>query len=326
MNIIVGRTKPLIIKNKKVIGVSVAAFIKHGTANTDLANSDFLPENIIISATLTRGGRPEPIITTGNLKVLHLDSNFYNGAFEKSSPNIAVASATVLVEKAVGVFEQWLYELGFKFHGPIDLVGDDELKIEFNFQAAAVSANVSTADTTLEINEITDQWNYERFTPTFNIDPIVANEAKFEKGYSNLRDLKFINLDKTSLLTASAPISQVSLQNMMQKYTKTQNELLTDRMFAFSSKEDSDARCQCFDLYDGDVAPQTDLVLTLVSANVNANKCFVVARTGITSPRLTQLSEVRAAKHQYAKLQREGIPVSGAQLQEVNRAEMQLTK
>lgn len=326
MNVSSGRQKTFKVSGKKITGFSVNAFIKHGTTNTDLANSDFLPENVNISIYLMRNGKRIGILPTANLKVLNLDSNYYNAGWEKSCANMAAAAATVLVEKGVGIYEQWLYELGIKLQNPIDCSENDEIGVEINFQSSAVSANVSTADSYLDIVEITDQWGYEFSTPQIDQEAIVASEAKFEKSYANLQDLKYINTDKTDLLTASAPINQSALSSKMLSYTDTYNEMLAKRMLAFPTKAISDARLQSFDLYEGDTTPSATLVLTLTSSNINANKNFLVSRTAITSQRLYTLAEARKAKHEMNKARRNGIAVNQRTLQDVYKLEASLIR
>lgn len=307
MNIQSGRSKELTVSGKKVKGFTFACYVKHGTAATNLANSDFLPENIILELNLHRGGGVFPLLPQGNLKVMHLATNFYNGSFEKSAPNAAAAVATVLVEQNTGIKEEWLYELSFNFHGVIDLQKGEKLVLKVNFASSALSAAVSTADTYIDVNEVTDQWSYETFTPTWDILNVQASESKVEKQFSNLKDLVFINLDKTSVLAASAVITQATVNSKMMSYTDRYNDMLTRRASAFSSKEDADARLQCFDLYDGDISPNATVTLTTTSSNVNANKCFLVGCTAYTDARLVELANAKEKKHFAAKLIRSGI-------------------
>lgn len=312
MNIQPNRTKTLVIQNKKVKGFTFASNIIHGTINTDLANSDFLPENIIISLKLERNGKTHTLLGQGNLKVLHLATNFYAGSFEKSAANMAAAAATVLLEKGVSAYEKWLFELSFNFHGVIDLKGRDTLTLEVNYQSAAVSANVNQTTSFMEVNEVTDQWAYEEFTPTWDITTIQGSESKIEKTFSNLRDLYLINIDKTGILDADAVATQIALTSKMQSYVDTYATALTKRMQKFPTKATSDARLQSFDLYDGDVSPEANLVLTLTSGNVTANKNFIVGCTAYTSARLLENASARQDAHTAKKLIRAGIPAGSA--------------
>ncbi len=320
MDILVGRQKQFILQNKCVRGLNFTVELIHGTLNTDLVLADLLPENIIIGMTLVRGGQNMVVMNPANLRILHLDSTFYRANWNKIAPNVAtLANWTEIVQKGAAAYNKRIVELAFDFHGCYDLTGTDELIVDINFQSNAVSASADT-NSKLVVTENIDDFGFEKFTPFFNIKQIQPGESTFQDSYNNLKELRIINLDKTSMLYSAAPVTQASLTSELASYVDVYSTMLTKRVNSFFNQAECDARTQCFDLYNGDIARTANLNLTLASTNINSNKNYIVSRLAYQDARLFNLYQAKVAADSLQAAADSGVPIPNNQIAQVSQA------
>lgn len=316
MQILKGRDKTLYSRNKKVAGILFPFTIVHGTANTDLANSDFDSTLVLVDVTLVRNGKRIPVVPSTPLKVLHMDSNFYRMGFEKANVSPSATIATVLVEKAVGVKEQWLYELSLIFHGPYVLEGGDVLETRVNFQDSSCSANVD-ATTKVDVYEILAEPDaVEEFTPSIEQYLLNSGDGSLKETYSNVYGAKVINLDKTSLLAASDLFTQIKVGADNLSFAITMDQLKTLRAQRFITTAQADMRLQSYDLNIKGLS--VDLDLTYVVANINAGKNYLIIRRAYNSNRLMKRARAMRAQIQIQEISAAGGNVDTETIQSVN--------
>jgi len=185
-----------------------------------------------------------------------------------------------------------------------------------------VAASVNETTSYLEIEPIENPDGVEEYTPGIIVEQLEAGLNNWNKKFDRVKEAVFINLDKTGVDIASAPISNCNVNSKYVNYSYTYFLMLAERARNFVTSAANAARCQCFHLLSTPVSPSVDINLTLTSGNVNANKCFVVIFTGYQSNRLFRLADVRSRKMQAEQLIQAGAPVSTKAIAEINNNEL----
>jgi hypothetical protein len=302
--IVFGASDKLEIRGGNVAGFTFAAKVVHTTDNTAFAANPFDASNVMIKATLYRGGRSFQILADVLLP-LAVDSAFYTGSFDQLL-NIGTVGYQRLVAAAASTKEVVLQTIVVRFHEVINLSGDDSLLLEVQANSNAIDSNSSAANSRFLFDALEGVGNGFSI-PFIRAHSIRASISSDKINLGNgLVDVKFINVDKSGITTANQVLSSVQFQSDKLKSSDSYEELLAKRAESFQSNADHALRHQSFDLvslskenYSGmdTRLNNCDLSFILNSGNVTASKNWVVSRGFYNDAQTLDTAKSRYNRH-----------------------------
>lgn len=294
----------------KIKGIILSLFILAAANNTALTKSDIDLEKVFCKLELKRG-KQNFVLAEDNLRVLACESGFHDSTFTHASINMGGLGNTgdILIVKDTSVKEQQVYTVTINFP-TIDLSSNDQLIFNCRTNTGLLSANLDTNSSFIEFEYIYST-DVELGTPYIETQAISPGESKkrFSLG-DNVHSITFINLDKTSIISADQVLNNVSIN--AQGFSSNENyfELLCKRNDTFETRENSKGRSQSFELYNGEEIDNVTLDLQFVSTNVINGKCFVVVRRTYKDARLITLAQHSQDKKAHKMLSKVGVQSS----------------
>lgn len=305
-------TQTITLRNQEVGGILLNAVIFAAIAGTAISGTAVDTEKIRIKAILRRSGESPKVIYNDLLKYYLLLDSFFKGSFSTMFTGLPGADST-LVANAVGVVQKAVHTMFLSFGKTYKLVGSDRIDIEIN--CTGWNGDTVDSDSYLEVYPIDDEEldTTESEVIAYNIQ---ANKGAEVINLGNgVTDIAFIVLDKTSILDASAVISSIAITSKQLNMTNvTQNALIGMRQLAFEDVAKATARHQCFMLHTGYPIDEAKLDLSLVAANVNASKVFVVYRKQAVTPSTINRGRLHQVQKNVAVLQKAGLPKMAQEL------------
>lgn len=314
MNVKLGESRLLAATSGTYSSMSLYALLTHGTANTVIATTDFLPENVYIKVTLTRNNRSY-IICNDNLLVLGVDATLKKGYHEFLNGFDKTYAAS-------GVKQIKLRTVVIDWKLPIRVGAGDELTAEVTMATGSLTSNLDSSNSLLDFS-FNKAIGYEIGIPRIisRTIPVNSTNAEFTPG-DHVTKVALLNLDKTDL--SSEVLTTLNLSSDRLDYNKTFNQLLNempttyDEMprFRFGTSlpitsatvsRGLDYLPQSFILFDGDKI-QNELAdcnvnIAFNSANVAASKNFLVWHSYSTDEKTLLAAQERATKHATENIQ-----------------------
>jgi hypothetical protein len=274
----------LSLKNKWIDGFTLATQVK---ASSTVPFCVFDPEQLTLKATLRRNGQ-EIEMFNHTLKNLVILSHLRTTTYRSLNPNFFIA---LDVMNTIG-----LNTLRFDFGGPLNLIGDDELLLEWSLNSTYFQSGIDSANSFISLDE-TECTDVEYFVPITRSKVIEGSQDN--PSYSlgdNVMSIVIANYDKASIYTADSVIKTLRLKTEKFAKNDTFNELLAKGVSYYSDINEFFARYQTFQVYSGaDELDGVELNLSLNSANVTSSKNYVLWRTFYTDnwlvTRATTISE-----------------------------------
>jgi hypothetical protein len=275
-----GQNKTNYYTGKKYKAIRITALLSHNTANTALASTDFVPNNLIISAKLQRGNSQHQIMNS-NFDALGAAAGFENAGWQFFNPALATNTMyKILVAAAAGVKEQGLISVDIPFGGTLDVSKQGQIEIAINAATGVFSTSIDSTVSNITA-DLVETTGVEFGLPQILVQVVQANEVSpvFSAG-NGVRSVYFINRDKTSILSASAVISSVTIEAGRSARVFNYQQLVAARTNSFNQYGLDDTRQQTFALLTRNsdrVYMGVKITPTLNTTNVNASKNYFVA-------------------------------------------------
>ena len=282
-------------RNKWIDGFTLALIAI--STGAGFLSQPFAAEYLQLKATLRRDGNNTVIFnnTLKNLVALsHIESTTWNYLW-----NTGVVGVSLSVLAGVNTL---LIPLRFDLGGPLNLIGDDELEIEWQlapdqFWLAAANCVAATSYIQLDYTETLD---IEWYTPRIESRVIEANQQNVSYTLGdNILKVLLLNYDKTGFTESTAVVNFVKFS--ADKFSKNDNyrELIDKAASYYSNVTEFAARIQNWILYSGsDELDNVAIDLNLNPPNVTAAKNFLVWLSFDTSANLVARAEKLEAMKQ----------------------------
>jgi hypothetical protein len=185
----------------------------------------------------------------------------------------------ILLANGVGVAEVGLMKVKIPFGTAVDFTQGGHLDVSINPTQGFFSANVASSTsyvycTTYESDSV------EQGLPSIKVQTVDQNVTNdtFAPG-SCVRQVIFVNRDKTSILSAAQVINNINTSSRFKNQSFQYIELLSDRASQFESGTEATARRQTFSVYhfnQGKLGFDVAFNANLNGTNVNSNKNYWV--------------------------------------------------
>jgi hypothetical protein len=275
-----GQNKTNYYTGKKYKAIRITALLSHNTANTGLVSTDFVPNNLIISAKLTRGNAQHQICNS-NFDALGAASGYENASWQFFNPALATNTMyKILVPASAGVKEQGIVVVDIPFGGVVDTSKQGQIELAIN---AATGIFATTIDATISniTADLVETTGCEYGLPQILVQVVQANEVSpvFSAG-NGVKSVLFINRDKTAITSAQQVISSVTIEAGNSARVLNYQQLLVSRTNSFNQYGLDDTRQQTFALLTNSSTGLyfgVKVTPTLNTTNVNASKNYFVA-------------------------------------------------
>lgn len=259
-------------------GIRITITCVNATANDALTQAELLVQNLLVQATLRRGGVEHQICSlTGD----NFAAAVYDNVFDFFNPaNTANEGYQLTTVAAVGAFETGQVVVTIPFGSPVDCSSTGEIILSAQASSGifASTLNQNTSNVTIDLEECAGA---EIGLPRILVQPIQANDTNpsFYPG-DGVRSLFFVNRDKAGITTANQVLSSVNVTTDERVQNMSYNQLLAYRNKDFTWNEISNDRAQTFCLlsYNPEkVYFGVTVNASTVGANVTASKNYWVA-------------------------------------------------
>lgn len=276
--LLTGQNESKSYRGRNYGGIRVTVTAVNATANDALTQAELVLSNLLIQATLRRGGIEHQICSlTGDA----VPACVYNNVFDFFNPaNTGNEGYQITTAAAVGVAEVGQVVFTIPFGSPIDCsaTGEIVLSAQASTGIFAATLNQNTSNVTIDLEECAGA---EIGLPRIITQPIQANDTNpsFYPG-DGVRALYFVNRDKAGITTANMVLSSVNVTADERVNSMSYNQLLAYRNKDFTWNEIANDRGQTFCLlsYNPEkVYFGVTVNGSTVAANVNASKNYWVA-------------------------------------------------
>jgi hypothetical protein len=275
-----GQNKTNYYTGKKYKAIRITALLSANVANTALAGTDFVPNNLIISAKLQRGNTQHQIMNS-NFDALGAASGYDNASFQYFNPALTGNTMyKILLAAASGVKEQGLVVVDIPFGGVIDTTKQGQIELAINAATGVFSTAMDSTVSNITA-DLVETSGSEFGLPQVLVQVVQANEVSpvFSAG-NGVRTVLFVNRDKTGITSANQVISSVTIEAGSSARVLNYQQLIVARTNSFNQYGNDDTRQQTFallaqtsrHLYFG-----VKVTPTLNTTNVNASKNYFVA-------------------------------------------------
>lgn len=304
-----GTNSEYTISSGKVGAIDFTHRLTHGTANTALTNDDVDQYKIHIRVSMwIKDEERDVIIDRMPLKVAAMATGFLNASFEYNQ--VSGTALDVLKAAAAGVYEIGSWGVRVFLGRVVQLGNGVDLKVEYFVDNEPLAADIDTdiTDTYTEIREVVVENGVHDSLPTWKAFRIDTNDESWGEAIPDGAEvIMFINLDKTGILTASAPIVEAIVTGDGYKEKYSYPRLLSLRNDQFTSSTIANKRNQSFQFYKGAPLRNAKLDMTLLGSNINANKNYVVVMSSRTSPKMLAHAQAVQALDTQKELAHKGI-------------------
>lgn len=301
-----GENRPLTLRNTKISGFAINAYLLSSAVNVQPVNSDVDFSNALLKVILRRDGHIIPIIQN-DLKSIGLALNLYSFARRAFYHDAGHAHYLVQGDAATKGQSMLCFDIDLKM--TLDLKGTDELYIELSANNGLFSANVDTNSSFIELKPIVST-SVERGVPIITTHVVQGGEMRktFDLG-SNILAVTVLNYDKINAI--SPVIQSLTIKSNIFSDTfsfrdlinlKYRNLIDTDRAGASFNDESSNEYDQCFELSFPEELDQVGLDITFVPANVVANKNLVIVHSYYTDMKTLAKAQAEEMQKQESKL------------------------
>jgi hypothetical protein len=293
-------TRPLELRNKNVIGLSLKAVSKLVSGQTESVK--FNLSKTIIKIILFREGR-ERVLMNDTLLPLVIESAYRNGTFAFTQGQ-GVSDYINLDGAAQNPYK--MLPLLIDFGSVINIKGDDQLICELIVNAETFihptsqnTVNVDLGASYIQMDEI-EGIGLEYRTPRIITKAISSGESRVTLSLGdNIERLSFINtLTSGTYAIQDSPLNAVSLSSDKLQYSDNLVEMIAKRAQRFQSPALSAERNHSFILHEGTELDSVNLDLTFTPAKVLAGENYIVYRAFDTSVALISRAQSRAEKHE----------------------------
>lgn len=296
MEVTVGQTQTLRVKDQSVRGVELIAVVQHDTLNTGFATHEVDWSNVIVSVVLKRGKR-DYVIYKDQATPGILASAFSKTAFKYAHP-LHNTNWVELNTEGVADYNKLLLPCYIDFGGIINVKNSDVLAIKVQLNSGGFGADIDTAASFIEFYPVEDVGN-EFLIPQVITQSIQAGQGRVREDLGeNVVGCYWINIDKADLDEGNKTIEQMSVVSDKLTTDYNYNQLINKTIAKFEDASEAQARKQSFVIVEEDV-PLDDFRIdaTLTSANITAGKNWLVAFGGVTESETVRRYFARQRKH-----------------------------
>jgi len=273
-------------------GVQINAILESAAVNTAIGGTvDW--DKVYVDILLEQGGLPSRTIWSGKLKALAMATAKHSKYFM----DCAVGEYYTLNTEDADEAEQGISSVVVPFGTVINLDSGDKLQVDVKVDSAFTSGltSVSASASYIEV-EMVDGIGPQYFVPKLAVYTIQGSEAnpKWSLG-DNVQEVDFLWTPNTSVEQDVYPLVSARIKSDRYNVHKEYHELYVAKL--------RDMEYDVIQVAEGIIplipAPcdKVNIELTMNSALVNADECFIFVRSFETDAHLTQKSERMRAKH-----------------------------
>ncbi|TXG99097.1 MAG: hypothetical protein E6R08_02870 [Nevskiaceae bacterium] len=295
------------LRNRTIRNFSFKVLAKKTAVNTAVTNSEVDLEQVTIVGTLHRGG-VQHVLFSGALNVLAMESSWDKALWDIVAPGST--THIKLVPAAAGVSEVIMLPTEVDLVHPINLSGDDVFVLQVNVTNRLYDAALDTSGSVIEFDAV-EAVGLEYMLPYINQRAIQGGEGRVQLSIGdNVQRVVYLNMDKTNVNEASAPIAQFGVVTDRWSQNDNYHELLAGRVKDFVNITEANKRLQCFEMLSGPEFDKTTMDLTLIPANVTAGNNWIVTRQFTVNPKQVKLADAKALIHQVKRAEKAGLATS----------------